>query len=100
MLQWFWLIKLFFLIIGLTLAWKYYKTKKNIYAVLLIIWLILAIVNPVKINNTNAKEMNVYNNIKIEKSKVLPEKIEDNSYNERTKLQGITDKDIDLTERK
>lgn len=93
-IQWFWIIKLLFLAIGLSLAWKYYRTRKNIYGILIIIWVILAVINPVKLE-VNTREINRVSNDKIERSKVLPDKIEDRSYEDRKKISGITKEDLE-----
>lgn len=92
--HWFWLVKIVFLVIGLTLAWKYYKTRKNVYGILLLVYVVIMIINPIKLK-PNTTLINTMTNTKIEQSKVLPDKIEDKSFDIKKQVQGIVKEDLE-----
>lgn len=67
--------------------------KWNGYTILFGVLLLFAIFNPVKLD-VNTPKQQQYSNHQIEESKVLPSKVEDNSFQENSKIQGITEEDI------
>lgn len=86
MLQWFWLVKLLAILVFLGSIYYAYKAKfkSKTRNAIVVILAIIAIVSPVKLEQTNTyKHSTVMNNM-IEQSKQLPTKVIDNSFNTKT----------------
>lgn len=90
--QWFWLIKLMFLLVTLAVAYKaawVHKMSSKFWSVLLVVLLIFAWMSPIKMQPMT-NQVNGISDRQIEQQhSVLPPKIIDNSFEESTKVEKI-----------
>lgn len=96
MVQWFWLVKLSLALVTIYVAYKAFfekKFKSKVWNVMAGILLVLAIVQPVKMD-VQTKVHTDRANIAIEQSKVLPDKVQDNSFEKSTNVKGISKEEI------
>lgn len=97
MIQWFWLVKLLVASIIISVAYIAFFKKKfesKFWNILAFVLIILAIINPVKLE-PESKSLNTSMNRFIENGKVLPDKKEDNSFREKVEsVQGIKEEDL------
>lgn len=94
-----WIIQLS--VTALTLFVMYLAIVKNrfrsrFYNTITIILVLISLFNPIKINETNSASVSNVQNVTIEKSKVLPKKVSDDSFKENSlnATKDITDKEI------
>jgi len=93
---WFWIINLIFIAINFLILIKAYKFGKannkflNKWFWLFIILAIINIVMPIKINGTNSSEVLKQQAYSIQQTKVLPKKVQDNSFKEGLKQSTAT----------
>lgn len=96
MIQWFWILKL---ILSLVFAFTVYKAiswgfKNKVYNVLSVVFLVLAIVSPIKLQPESLKMYKNEDKV-IQSTKVLPNKIVDKSFKDSgNSLQGISKEDL------
>lgn len=95
-IHWFWVIKLIIFIWLMFLIGKNIKEnfKSKFWLILMIISFILSIINPIKIDlNTRAQVLRT--NQFIQSQKVLPDKIEDDTFKIKShNVYGITEEDL------
>lgn len=94
--QWFWLVKIGLLVPIAFCVWKLYKSefKSKFWWVSSAIFVIFVLVNPIKMDLDTHSATN-YANQQIQESKILPPKIEDNSFNDATEnVIGISTDDL------
>ena len=98
MIHWWVFVKLGLFLIGCIPVYKAIKTKfKNkVWVVLSVITIILFIVSPVKLDSTvQTRMVTTQSNTEIENSKVIPPKVEDNSFKTRTEaVKSITKEEL------
>lgn len=95
MFAWFWIVKLILMFIFFYAFYKafMFKLKSKFWNITAVIVFIIAFVMPVKLD-TNTRVVQVQSNEAIKNSKVLPPKVEDNSFSEKQKGLGITEDDL------
>ena len=83
--QWFWLVKLTFLLVTLTVAYKaawVHKMGSKFWNILLVVFLTFAWMMPIKMQPTT-NQVNSISDKQIEQQhSILPPKVIDNSFNE------------------
>lgn len=94
MIQWFWLVKLAVMVPVLYSAYRLVVTPAKKWLVIVIVGSIFGLVTPAKLD-TKVEVTQARTNATIEQTKVLPPKIEDNSW-DKTKADtvGITEQDL------
>jgi len=94
MIQWFWLVKLLFLLIGAGVLYLAVKKKSKFWFTVFAVWAVLTVIAPVKIDmGTRHHQVSV--NKAISESKVLPPKVTDDSFKTSVnKNFGITSEDL------
>jgi len=98
-IAYFWIVNLIAGLLGIWFFYKAavkYKFKSKKWNILSIIFLVLGLINPVKINGTNSKQMLKQQSYSIESTKVLPKKVQDNSFENglKSSTKNITNKEI------
>lgn len=97
MLQYFIFIKIFFLIVvGLyiyNVCYKKYKFKSKLHNFISILMFFVIMIAPVKLQ-TETRQMQVNGNTSIEASKVLPDVVIDNSFDNKKVIEGISKEDM------
>lgn len=95
MIQWFFIIKLLFIFLFIVSLYKTikHKFKSKLWNFICIVFMILSVYNPIKLD-VNTKKYTDNSNKIIKESKELPAKQENNSFEENNILQGITKSDI------
>lgn len=93
---WFWLIKLVIAGIGGFFAWKLFQSefKSKLWWVATVAMVLFIVVSPLKLD-VDTRSQTHYTNETIRKGKVIPPKIEDNSFEQNTnKNIGISENDL------
>jgi hypothetical protein len=71
------------------------KFKSKFWIIVSIISLLLTVIGPVKIDPSNHRQVTTQSNIEIEEAKVMPPKVEDNSFKNRVDaVKSITKEDL------
>ena len=91
-IAWYWLIKL--TIIGITsyaiyVAIAKHRLKSKKFNVIALILITLSFLNPIKIDGTNSHNILRQQSAIIENTKVLPEKVVDNSFDNAVKTNTV-----------
>lgn len=90
--QWFWLVKLTFLLLTWAVAYKAFwvhKMSSKFWNILFAGFIIFALMSPIKIQPTT-NQVNSISDRQIEQQhSVLPPKVIDNSFEESTKVEKI-----------
>ena len=94
MFSWFWLLKIALLLATSFAAYKTVKMKSKVWGCIALILVIFSIVSPIKMD-TNTRAQTNEANESIRKSKVLPERITDNSFKQDvSNVTGISENDL------
>lgn len=94
MIQWFWIIKGLFALLVAFSFWQAYKKKSYYWFVFAFLLVTLIIMAPVKMDVNTHQQQQISNN-HIESVKILPERVQDDSFKEKTsKSIGITESDL------
>lgn len=92
MIGFFWIIKLIWWVLLISVLYYAYKLKSKFLIGLSIVVIILGVVSPIKLKPD--MQAVTLQEEKIENNKVLPEKVEDNTFKDKTKIIGITKEDL------
>lgn len=96
MIQWFWLISLFQLILLSLAVYRFYKSnwKSKLWGALSILALLFWAVSPVKLD-VNVEQAQNRTNQTIAKTKELPDRVTDSSFKDKANsVEGITKTDL------
>lgn len=95
--QWFWLVKLGFVLVTMGVAYQAFYVKRfnsKSLNVLFITLVVLSYMSPIKMNpTTNIANTNANHQIKSMKVELPPKSVDD-SFKTSTKIQGITKEDL------
>ena len=92
--QWFWLVKLSFILAILFSMYKTIKYKSRYWAITTLVLAMFTIVSPIKME-TNTQSQQHQASMTIKQNKELAPKIEDNSFKQKAEANiGITQEDL------
>lgn len=92
--QYFWLFRVFMLVLGIFLGYKLFKSKfkSKLWWTIVLVFILFDVVSPVKLKLGSVLS---YQNYLIESSKVLPEKVEDKRFSTKSEdMKGIQHEDL------
>ena len=92
--QYFWLFRVFMLVLGIFLGYRIYKSKfkSKLWWTFVLIFIVLYLVSPIKLKPDSVLSSQNY---LIESSKVLPEKVEDKRFSTKSEgMKGIQHEDL------
>lgn len=95
MISWFWLVGLTLTIAGVFIAYKsviVHHLKSKLWNTLLVVAIFIGVFNPIKMEQ-NMQNRNAQQTYGIESTKVLPDKVKDNSFREN--YESMTKRTLD-----